>query len=263
MKKHNETITEKTQISPNKADSILLQQYSFENLVVGEHNKFAFAAAKAVVDSPGMNCNPLFIYGSSGVGKTHLLQAIGNEMLNKDPSTRIYYTTADNYTNELLYVLKSDDVEHMKQFRKKYRDIDVLLVEDIQFFSYKNCSQESFFHLFVDLYNAGKQIIISSDRAVKELNTIEERLCSRFAGGIIAKIQAPPFESRVEILQKKARQYDIQATPNVLKYIADHEKENIIKLEGILKSVGLYAKINNISLDNIDVAKEALHQLGF
>ena len=237
------------------------KNYTFDTFVIGDSNKYAAAAAKAVADAPGTNLNPLFIYGMPGLGKTHILHAIGNEILRKNPDLRVYYTTAENFTNDLIYSIRnSNNTELVRQFREKYRNLDVLMVDDVQFLAGKNSSQESLFHVFNDLFTAEKQIILSSDRPIKELTYIEDRLTSRFASGIVADIQPPSFETRVAILQKKAFHYKIDVSPEVINFLAEREKYNIRLLEGMLKTVGYFASLNNRPADSIEFVMEALRE---
>ena len=194
-----------------------------------------------------------------GLGKTHILHAIGNEILRNNPNLKVYYTTAENFTNDLIYSIRnSNNTELTRQFREKYRNLDVLMIDDVQFLAGKTSSQESLFHVFNDLYTAEKQIILSSDRPIKELNYLEDRLTSRFASGVVADIQPPSFETRVAILQKKAYHYKIDVTPEVINYLAEKEKYNVRLLEGMLKTVGYFASLNNRSANSVEFVKEAL-----
>ena len=249
----------KEEFSPYIKKITFQKNFTFDNFVIGDSNKYAAAAARAVSENPGTNLNPLFIYGKPGLGKTHILHAIGNEILRNNPNLRVYYTTAENFTSDLVYTIRnSNNPELAKQFREKYRDLDVLMIDDVQFLANKNASQESLFHIFNDLYTAEKQIILSSDRPVKELTYIEDRLTSRFASGVVADIQPPAFETRVAILQKKAYQYKIDVSPEVINYIAEKEKYNIRLMEGMLKTVGYFAALNNRSADSVEFLMEAL-----
>jgi len=251
----------KEEFNPSMKKINFHKDYTFDNFVIGDSNKYAAAAAKAVAEHPGTNLNPLFIYGAPGLGKTHILHAIGNEILLNNPSLKVYYTTAENFTNDLIYSLRnSNNNELIRQFREKYRNLDVLMIDDVQFLANKNSSQESLFNIFNDLYTAEKQIILSSDRPVKELTIIDERLSSRFASGVVADIQPPAFETRVAILQKKAYQYKISVTPEVINYIAEREKYNIRLMEGMLKTVGYFASLNNRVADSIEFVTEALRE---
>lgn len=249
----------KEEFNPSMKKISFQKNFTFDNFVIGDSNKYAAAAARAVAEHPGTNLNPLFIYGKPGLGKTHILHAIGNEILRNNPDLRVYYTTAENFTNDLIYSLRnSNNNELMKQFRDKYRNLDVLMIDDVQFLAGKNSSQDNLFHIFNDLYNEEKQIILSSDRPAKELTYIEDRLTSRFASGVIADIQPPSFETRVAILQKKSYQYKINVSPEVIEYIAEREKYNIRLMEGMLKTVGYFASLNNRSADSIEFVMEAL-----
>ena len=256
-----DTVAEQKQeeFNPSMKKIVFQKYFTFDTFVIGDSNKYAAAAARAVAEHPGNNLNPLFIYGRPGLGKTHILHAIGNEILRVNPTLRVYYTTAENYTNDLIYSLRnSNNNELTKQFRDKYRNLDVLMIDDVQFFAKTNSTQDSLFHTFNDLYTEGKQIILSSDRPVKELTQIEDRLTSRFASGVIADIQPPSFETRVAILQKKAYQYKIDVSPEVINYIAEREQYNVRLMEGMLKTVGYYASLNGRTADSIELVKEAL-----
>ena len=249
----------KEEFTPSMKKIVFQKNFTFDNFVIGDSNKYAAAAARAVSENPGTNLNPLFIYGKPGLGKTHILHAIGNEILRVNPDLRVYYTTAENYTNDLIYSIRnSNNNELTKQFREKYRNLDVLMIDDVQFLANRNSSQESLFHTFNDLYTEGKQIILSSDRPVNELTYIEDRLTSRFASGVVADIQPPSFETRVAILQKKAYQYKIDVSPEVIEYIAEKEKYNIRLMEGMLKTVGYFASLNGRTADSIEFVMEAL-----
>lgn len=249
----------KEEFNPSMKKITFQKNFTFDNFVIGDSNKYAAAAARAVAEHPGTNLNPLFIYGKPGLGKTHILHAIGNEILRENPDLRVYYTTAENFTNDLIYSIRnSNNAELSKQFREKYRNLDVLMIDDVQFLANKNSSQESLFHIFNDLYTAEKQIILSSDRPIKELTYIEDRLTSRFASGVVADIQPPAFETRVAILQKKAYQYKIDVSPEVINYIAEREKYNIRLMEGMLKTVGYFAALNGRAADSVEFVTEAL-----
>ena len=249
----------KEEFTPTMTKITFQKNFTFDTFVIGDSNKYAAAAAKAVAENPGTNLNPLFIYGKPGLGKTHILHAIGNEILRVNPDLRVYYTTAENYMNDLIYSIRnSNNNELTKQFRDKYRNLDVLMIDDVQFIAKSNSTQDSLFHTFNDLYTDGKQIILSSDRPIKELTYIEDRLTSRFASGVVADIQPPSFETRVAILQKKAYQFKIDVSPEVINYIADKEKYNVRMMEGMLKTVGYYASLNGRTADSIDLVMEAL-----
>ena len=251
----------KEEFVPSIKKIVFQKNYTFDNFVIGDSNKYAAAAAKAVAEAPGTNLNPLFIYGMPGLGKTHILHAIGNEILRNHPEMRVYYTTAENFTNDLIYSIRnSNNTELNRQFQEKYRNLDVLMIDDVQFFIGKNSSQESIFHVFNDLYTAEKQIILASDRPVKELTFLDDRLSSRFASGVVADIQPPSFETRVAILQKKAFHYKIDISPEAINYLAEKEKYNIRILEGMLQTVGFFAQLNNRPVDSIEFVMEALRE---
>ncbi|MDO5690398.1 MAG: chromosomal replication initiator protein DnaA [Tissierellia bacterium] len=236
----------------------LVSRYSFENFVKGKSNEFALAASMAVANSPGDVYNPLFIYGGAGLGKTHLMNACAQSIVHNYPNKQVVYLSSETFTNELIQSLNS---RKNLEFRRKYRDVDVLLIDDIQFIAGKVGTQEEFFHTFNDLYNNNKQIIISSDRHPKEIKTLEDRLVSRFEWGLIADIQQPDFETRVAILRKKT-EYEKETVPmEVLKYIAMNIKNNIRELEGALLKVIAYSSLMKVEKIDLDCAKEALSKL--
>lgn len=215
-------------------------RYTFDRFVVGAGNRFAHAAAKAVKQSPGRAYNPLFLYGGTGLGKTHLMQAIGQELLLEDPSLRVVFISSEEFTNQLIQSIADKDTQ---RFRSKYRRVDVLLIDDIHFISGKEATQEEFFHTFNTLFDAHKQIVLSSDRSPKELKGIEERMVSRFEWGLVTDIQPPDLETRVAILQNKAKQDHITAPLEVLRYIATYITSNIRELEGALITVFAYSRL--------------------
>lgn len=209
-------------------------EYTFETFIVGNSNKFAHAACLAVAQNPSNAYNPLFLYGNSGLGKTHLLYAIGNEIKKNDPSKNICYVKGDDFTNELI---ESIAANKMIEFRQKYRYADVLLVDDVQFIGGKERTQEEFFHTFNTLYEANKQIILTSDRPPKEIKTLDERLKSRFEWGLPADIQPPDIETRIAIIKRKAQLMQIEIPNDVCEYIATNIKSNIRQLEGTVKKI--------------------------
>ena len=212
----------------------LNKRYTFENFVVGSNNKFANAAALAVAEFPSSSYNPLFIYGGVGLGKTHLMHAIAHYIFENHKDLNVLYVSSETFTNEMIQSIHSNKNE---EFRKKYRNIDVLLVDDIQFISGKEGTQEEFFHTFNTLHEAKKQIIISSDRPPKDIETLEERLRSRFSGGLIVDVQPPDFETRMAILKNKTDFDLINIDDNVLEYIANNVKSNIRELEGAVNKI--------------------------
>ena len=204
-------------------------QYTFDNFVVGSSNKFAHAAAQAVANNPARFYNPLFIHGGSGLGKTHLLYAICNRIKQNDPASNIIYTKGETLTNELVEAIKSGTTA---QFRAKYREADVLLVDDIQFIAGRPSTQEEFFHTFEALHQASKQIVLTSDRPPKEIATLEDRLRGRFEMGLLADVQPPDIETRIAIVKSKAQQLDVPLTDDVARYIAEQLKNNVRQLDG-------------------------------
>ena len=210
------------------------EEYTFDNFIVGGSNKFAHAAAQAVASRPAYQYNPLFIYGGSGLGKTHLLHAICYELIKRDPNVNILYVTGETFTNEMIEALRSSS---MPSFRMKYRDADILLIDDIQFIGGKEGIQEEFFHTFDFLYQSHRQIVLTSDRPPKEIATLEDRLRSRFESGLLADIQPPDLETRMVIITRKAEQMDMYINPEVCEYIASQLKTNVRQLEGVVKKM--------------------------
>jgi chromosomal replication initiator protein len=235
-------------------DTNLNPKYTFDSFVVGSFNELSHAAAKAVVQNLGTLYNPLFIYGGVGLGKTHLLQAIGNEVINQNNQNKIKvkYITSERFSSELIHSLKEGKID---KFKEEYRKIDILIIDDVQFLTGKEKTQEEFFHIFNALYQKNKQVILSSDRPPKAIATLEERLQSRFEGGMIADISYPDFETRLVILKTKADEKKYCLPDNVLEYIAANIKKNIRELEGALNRVVAFAQINNTQPSINDVAK--------
>ena len=231
--------------------------YTFDNFITGPSNKFAHAAALNVAANPGKAYNPLFIYGHSGLGKTHLLMAIMNEIKQNNPNADIIYTSGEHFTNELVYYIGNHNTY---AFHEKYRNCDVLLVDDIQFISKGETTQEEFFHTFNALNSNGSQIVLTSDRPPKEMMTLEERLRTRFEMGLIADIQPPTLETRMAIVKKKADDLNIELTDDVIKFIADNIKKNIRQLEGSVKKIKAYQDVEG-SKPNISVAKRAISDI--
>ncbi len=232
-------------------------KYQFQTFVVGTSNQFSHAAALAVAEHPSLTYNPLFIYGGVGLGKTHLLHAIGHYIFDRYKDFKIVYTQAEKFTNELINSIRYDN---MNNFRNKYRDIDVLLIDDIQFIAGKERTEEEFFHTFNSLFEAHKQIIISSDSPPKEIPTIEERLRSRFEWGLISDIQPPELETKIAILMKKAEAENINLPDEVAFFVASKIKSNIRELEGCLIKLGAYSSLNSLEI-SLAMAKDILNDL--
>ncbi|MCE5285256.1 MAG: chromosomal replication initiator protein DnaA [Pelosinus sp.] len=254
------TITEQNtaKILPNEDSQVILNpKYVFETFVVGNSNRFAHAVSQAVAESPAEVYNPLFLYGGVGLGKTHLMHAIGHRILQNHPKLKVVYISSEKFTNELINSLRDGKPE---SFRQKYRNIDVLLVDDIQFLSKKEHTQEEFFHTFNTLHEANKQIIISSDRPPREIQTLEDRLRSRFQMGLITDIQPPDLETRIAILRKKALLENFSVPNDVMVYIASRIDNNIRELEGALIRVMAYASLASQTID-INLATEALKDI--
>ena len=257
VKKHNDAIFEQANLNP---------KYTFDTFVVGNNNTFAHAASLAVAESPGNRYNPLFIYGGVGLGKTHLMHAIAHFILENDPTKKVLYVTSETFTNELIDALKHGKINNENattSFREKYRNNDVLLIDDIQFIIGKESTQEEFFHTFNHIHGAGGQIIISSDKPPKDIETLEARLRTRFEWGLIADISSPDYETRMAILRKKEEldgldRYHIP--DEVLQYIATNVKSNIRELEGSLNKLIALAVLENKPID-IALAAEALKDI--
>jgi chromosomal replication initiator protein len=232
-------------------------RYTFDRFVIGAGNRFAHAAAKAVKQSPGRAYNPLFLYGGTGLGKTHLMQAIGQGLLADDPGLRVVFISSEEFTNQMIQSIADRDTQ---RFRAKYRRVDMLLIDDIHFISGKEATQEEFFHTFNALFDAHKQIVISSDRSPKEIKGVEERLVSRFEWGLVTDIQPPDLETRVAILQNKAKQDNITVPLDVLRYIATYITANIRELEGALITLFAYSRLTEQKI-SLALAENVLRDL--
>ncbi|SDP46257.1 chromosomal replication initiator protein DnaA [Selenomonas ruminantium] len=238
-------------------NSSLNPKYTFDTFVTGKSNNFAHAAAMAVADKPGKTYNPFFMYGGVGLGKTHLMHAIGNRVLKNHPEMRVLYVSSEQFTNEIIQAIQQGTSD---KFRQKYRNIDVLLIDDIQFISGKTSTQEEFFHTFNTLYDAQKQVIISSDRPPREVERLEERLRSRFDWGLTTDIQAPDLETRIAILKNKAQSDHFNIPDDVMVYIASRIDSNIRELEGALTRLEAYASLTKRAV-NTDLVAEALKDI--
>ena len=234
--------------------SNLNPRYTFDSFVVGPTNKMAHAVSVAVAESPGGSYNPLFLYGGAGLGKTHLMHSIAHHIINNRPDLRVLYVTSEKFTNELIDSLKHDK---NKEFRDKYRNIDVLLIDDIQFIIGKESTQEEFFHTFNELHEAKKQIVISSDKHPREIATLEERLRSRFEWGITADIQPPDYETKMAILNKRAELDRIDIPGEVMEYVANNITSNIRELEGALNKICVFSTLENKPI-TLELAEKAL-----
>ncbi len=235
-------------------------KYNFDTFVVGSNNKLAHSACLAVAETPGEVYNPLYLYGGPGLGKTHLMHSIGHFILEHNPEMKVLYVTSEDFTNEVIDSIRSGNAASMNRLREKYRNVDVLMVDDIQFIIGKESTQEEFFHTFNALHSARKQIILSSDKPPKEIETLEERFRTRFNWGLIADIQAPEYETRIAILQKYTETFDIKIDEEIIKYIAINIKSNIRDLEGAFNKIIAASRLNKVEL-TLPLAEEALKDI--
>lgn len=252
-----EDSSEDSENSSNYRNAHLNKKYKFDTFVVGSSNKFAHSACLAVAESPGEVYNPLYLYGGSGLGKTHLMHSIGHFILEHTPDKTVLYVTSEEFTNEVIESIRNGNAASMTKLREKYRTVDVLMVDDVQFIIGKESTQEEFFHTFNVLHSARKQIILSSDKPPKEIETLDERFRSRFEWGLIADIQAPDYETRMAILKKNAESCNRQIDEEIIKYIATNVKSNIRELEGAFNKIIAAVKLNNVDL-TLAVAEDAL-----
>lgn len=257
--------TQETQVVAEKkpvlTSSSFNPKFTFDNFVVGSSNQFVAAAAKAVADRPGTNCNPLFIWGGVGLGKTHLLHAIGNQILENKKNMNVVYVTTEKFTNDLISSIQNSKKGANSDFREKYRTCDVLIVDDIQFIINKNSVQEEFFHTFNELVMNGKQIVISSDKMPKDINPLEERLRSRFESGLIADVGVPDIETRIAIINKKAQLERYNISKEAVEYIAEISKSNIREMEGRLSRAVFYSGLIGESITSLETTREALKDM--
>lgn len=248
---------ENRQLDENETPSSFNEKFTFENFVIGTSNEYAAAAAISAAENPGRIYNPLFIYGNSGLGKTHLMCAIGNKIKKEHPDYKVIYIPTENFTNEFVKCIRD---YKMEEFRKKYRTVDVLLVDDVQFLQNREGFQEEFFHTFNDLYSLNKQIVLTSDRKPSELVTLEERLRTRFQQGFNIDVTVPNYETRLAILRKKAEINQYDTSSEVLEYIADRIKSNVRELEGVLLKVNSLAQLSHKKVD-IELTKYTIESI--
>ena len=235
-------------------------KYTFNTFIVGSNNKLAQAAALAVAESPGNTYNPLFIYGGAGLGKTHLMHSIAHFIIENDDNSKVLYVTSEEFTNELIETIRNGNNTAMSKFREKYRNIDVLLIDDIQFIIGKESTQEEFFHTFNCLYEAGKQIVVTSDRPPKEMKRLDDRLCTRLEGGLLADVQPPDLETRTAIIRTKAAQFGMILSEDVVQYIAENITSNVRQLEGVVKRLTAYRDILDDTI-TVDSVKRAIRDV--
>lgn len=244
-------VSKRSNLNPN---------YTFDTFVVGSNNRFAQSASLAVAESPGEAYNPLYIYGGPGLGKTHLMHSIGHFILNQNPDAKVIYVTSEEFTNEVIESIRNGNASSMTKFRDKYRKVDVLMIDDIQFIIGKESTQEEFFHTFNALQTQGKQIILTSDKPPKEMETLEERIRSRFEWGLMADIGVPDYETRMAILRKKAESDNFDIDDEVLSYIANNIKSNVRELEGALNKLLAYNNLVHIPI-TMDIAEKELSNI--
>ena len=260
IQEKKENIIKKNRVNAIYEKANLNPKYTFDTFVIGSNNRFAHAASVAVAESPGKEYNPLFLYGGVGLGKTHLMHSVAHYILQKDPTKKVLYVTSEVFTNELIDSIRNGNNTSMTKFREKYRNIDVLLIDDVQFIIGKESTQEEFFHTFNALHSANKQIIISSDRPPKDMETLEARLQSRFEWGLIADISSPDYETRMAILRKKEELDGYNIDDEVIRYIATNIKSNIRELEGALNKLVALSNLEKREI-NISMAEEVLKDI--
>ena len=264
LKREKSEIARTQVLSPDSAiieQSNLNTKYTFDSFVVGNNNRFAQTASLAVAESPGEAYNPLYIYGGPGLGKTHLMHAIGNYILQNDPTTKVLYVTSEEFTNEVIEAIRSpNNTTSMTRFREKYRTVNVLMIDDIQFIVGKDATQEEFFHTFNSLHSQGKQIIITSDQPPKDMTTLEERIRTRFEMGLMADIGQPDFETRMAIIRRKVESENIHFDDEILNYIADNIKSNIREIEGALNKLIAYETLQKTHV-TLEIAEKELQNI--
>lgn len=253
-------VGKKQPLSEKANNSNLNSNYTFDTFVVGSNNRFAQSASLAVAESPGEAYNPLYIYGGPGLGKTHLMHSIGHFILEKNPNAKVLYVTSEEFTNEVIESIRSGNASAMNKFREKYRTIDVLMIDDVQFIIGKESTQEEFFHTFNALHSAGKQIILTSDKPPKEMETLEERIRSRFEWGLMADIGTPDYETRMAILRRKVDADDMKLSDEILNYIATNIKSNIRELEGALNKLLAYSNLEKTEI-TMEIAIKELQNI--
>ena len=260
-KKLRSTPAKKNTFSTEAAErSNLNLNYTFDTFVVGSNNRFAQSASLAVAESPGDTYNPLYIYGGPGLGKTHLIHSIGNFILEQNPDLRVLYVTSEEFTNEVIESIRTGNATAMTKLREKYRTVDVLMIDDIQFIIGKESTQEEFFHTFNVLHSAGKQIVLTSDKPPKEMETLEERIQSRFEWGLMADIGLPDYETRMAILRRKVEADEMELSDEILNYIANNIKSNIRELEGALNKLLAYGNLVKTEI-TMDIAVKELQNI--
>ena len=255
-----ETTASKAAVSLNAEKSNLNPNYTFETFVVGNNNRFAQSASLAVAESPGEAYNPLYIYGGPGLGKTHLMHSIGHFILERNPNAKVLYVTSEEFTNEVIDSIRNGNASAMNKLRDKYRTIDVLMVDDVQFIIGKESTQEEFFHTFNALHSAGKQIILTSDKPPKDMETLEDRIRSRFEWGLMADIGTPDYETRMAILRRNVEADNMNLSDDILNYIATNIKSNIRELEGALNKLLAYSNLVKTEI-TMDIAMKELQNI--
>ena len=241
-------------------ESNLNPNYTFDTFVVGNNNRFAHSASLAVAESPGEAYNPLYIYGGPGLGKTHLMHSFGHFILNQNPDAKVIYVTSEEFTNEVIESIRNGNASSMTKFRDKYRKVDVLMIDDIQFLIGKESTQEEFFHTFNYLYETGKQVIITSDKPPKDFTNLEERLRSRFSVGLPVDVSAPDYETRVAILHKKEETENTKISDDIINYIAENINTNIRELEGALNRITAFKRLSNKEI-TLNMAEDVLRDI--